>query len=54
MALIPLRMYFNDDGRAKVELGIGRGRTQYDKRVAIKDREMKRELSRANARRGRG
>ena len=48
VTLIPLRMYFNDDGRAKVELGIGRGRTQYDKRVAIKDREMKRELSRAN------
>ena len=54
VALIPLRMYFNDDGRAKIELGIGRGRTQYDKRVAIKDREMNRELSRANARRGRG
>jgi SsrA-binding protein len=54
VALIPLRMYFNDDGRAKIELGIGRGRTQYDKRVAIKDREMGRELSRANARRGRG
>lgn len=54
VTLIPLRMYFNDDGRAKIELGIGRGRTQYDKRVAIKDREMNRELSRANARRGRG
>ena len=54
VALIPLRMYFNDDGRAKLELGLGRGRTQYDKRVAIKDREMTRELSRANARRGRG
>ena len=27
VALIPLRMYFNDDGRAKIELGIGRGRT---------------------------
>jgi len=54
VTLIPLRMYFNEDGRAKIELGLGRGRTQYDKRVAIKDREMKRELSRANARRGRG
>ena len=54
VTLIPLRMYFNDDGRAKIELGVGRGRTQYDKRVAIKDKEMKRELSRANARRGRG
>ena len=54
VTLIPLRRYFHDDGRAKIELGVGRGRTQYDKRVAIKDREMKRELSRANARRGRG
>jgi len=53
VALIPLRMYFNDEGRAKLELGLGRGRTQYDKRVAIKDKEMSRELSRANARRGR-
>ena len=47
------RMYFNDEGRAKIELGLARGRTQYDKRVAIKDKEMSRELSRANARRGR-
>lgn len=54
LSLIPLRMYFNDDGRAKMELGLGRGRTQYDKRTAIRDREMSRELSRANARRGRG
>ena len=46
-------MYFNDEGRAKIELGLARGRTQYDKRVAIKDKEMSRELSRANARRGR-
>jgi SsrA-binding protein len=53
VSLIPLRMYFNDEGRAKLELGLGRGRTQYDKRVAIKDKEMTRELSRANARRGR-
>ncbi len=53
VTLIPLRMYFNDEGRAKIELGVARGRTQYDKRVAIKDREMTRELSRVNARRGR-
>ena len=53
VTLIPLRMYFNDEGRAKIELGLARGRTQYDKRVAIKDKEMSRELSRANARRGR-
>ncbi|MSO44177.1 MAG: SsrA-binding protein SmpB [Thermoleophilia bacterium] len=54
ISLIPLRMYWNDEGRAKIELGIGRGRTQYDKRMSIKDKEVARELSRANARRGRG
>ncbi len=54
VTLIPLRMYFNDQGRAKIELGVGRGRTQYDKRVAIRDREMDRDLARVNARRGRG
>lgn len=44
--LIPLMLYFRR-GRAKVELGLARGKKQYDKRAAIKSRENKRELSRA-------
>jgi SsrA-binding protein len=47
LSLIPLRLYFNARGRAKVELGLGRGKKQYDKRQSIKGREAKREAERA-------
>jgi SsrA-binding protein len=46
LTLIPLRMYFKD-GRAKVELGLARGKKLYDKREATKEREVKREMDRA-------
>ena len=35
LTLVPLSLYFNEDGRAKVELGLARGRHTYDKRHAI-------------------
>lgn len=44
--LIPLKLYFKR-GRAKVELGLAKGKRKYDKRAAIKKREAKREVSRA-------
>jgi SsrA-binding protein len=44
-ALLPLRMYFKR-GRVKVELGIGRGKRQYDKRESIKRKEAQREAQR--------
>ena len=47
LTLIPLRVYFNARGRAKVELGLGRGKKQYDKRQAIREREARRETERA-------
>jgi SsrA-binding protein len=47
LTLIPLRLYFNARGRAKVELGLGRGKKQYDKRQSIKEREARRETQRA-------
>ena len=47
LTLIPLRMYFNARGRAKVELGLARGKRQYDKRQSIKEREARRETERA-------
>lgn len=50
--LIPLQLYFKD-GRAKVELGVARGRRRYDKREAIRRRETDRELRRTARRRGR-
>ncbi len=44
--LIPLKLYFKA-GRAKVELGLCKGKKTFDKREAIKKNEMKRELARA-------
>lgn len=46
LTLVPLRVYFRD-GRAKVELGLGRGRRTYDKRRAIAERDVRRETERA-------
>ena len=44
--LIPLELYFNTRGYAKVAIAIARGKTQYDKRETIKDRDWKREQGR--------
>jgi SsrA-binding protein len=43
LTLVPLRLYFRD-GRAKLELGLARGRKLHDKRQAIREREQRREL----------
>ena len=47
LALIPLKIYFKENGKAKVELGLARGKKQYDKRAALKEKQSKRELQRA-------
>ena len=44
-ALIPLQVYFKD-GRAKVELGLARGKKNYDKREAIAKKDQRREYER--------
>jgi SsrA-binding protein len=44
-ALIPLRVYLKN-GRAKVELGLGKGKKKYEKREEIKKQEAKRQISR--------
>ena len=46
LTLVPLRLYFKD-GRAKVEIGLARGKRQYDKRQSIAERDAKREIERA-------
>ncbi len=46
MTLVPLRIYFNGQGRAKVELGLAKGKKKYDKRETIKQRDWQREKSR--------
>src|SRR3712207_5898507 len=45
-SLIPLKIYFNDRGRAKVELGLGRGKKLHDKREAEKEKTWNREKAR--------
>ena len=39
MSVIPLLLYFNDKGLAKLSLGLGKGKKKYDKRSAIKSKE---------------
>jgi SsrA-binding protein len=51
LTLVPLRLYFKN-GRAKVEVGLARGKKLHDKRSAIREREVRRELDKA-ARAGR-
>jgi SsrA-binding protein len=46
MTLVPLKIYFNEKGRAKVELAIVKGRKNHDKREADKKRDWQREKSR--------
>jgi SsrA-binding protein len=52
LTLIPLRVYLKDN-RAKVEIGLGRGKKQYDKRASLRDKESRREVERVVARYGR-
>lgn len=46
MTIVPLRIFINDRGLAKVVVGQGRGKKEYDKRQSIKEREDKRNMAR--------
>lgn len=52
LTLVPLQLYFKD-GRAKVEIGLARGKRSHDKRETIRRRETDRELARSVRGRGR-
>lgn len=52
ITLIPLRLYLTG-GRAKLEIGLGRGKKQLDKRETLKERDVKRDIDRELARRER-
>jgi len=43
--LVPLKIYFKN-GRAKIEIGVAKGKRQYEKRASIKEKEAKREIER--------
>ena len=46
MAIIPLRLFINEKGLAKLEIALAKGKKLYDKRETIKDRDNKRNLDR--------
>jgi SsrA-binding protein len=52
--LVPLGIYFNSRGRAKVEIGLARGKKKADKREAEKTRDWQRDKSRILRERNRG
>ena len=52
MTLVPLSIYFNRQGRAKVELALAKGRQAQDKREYVKDREWQRDKARIMRERG--
>ncbi|WP_261565388.1 SsrA-binding protein SmpB [Frankia gtarii] len=53
LTLVPLALYWKD-GRAKIEIALARGRKSYDKRHALAERDVEREISREMGRRVKG
>jgi SsrA-binding protein len=47
LTLVPLRLYINDQGKAKLELGLARGKQTWDRRREIAERDARRETERA-------
>ncbi len=47
LAVVPLKLYFNDCNLVKVEIALARGKKLYDKRTSLKERDVKREIDRA-------
>ena len=45
--IVPLRLFINEDGRAKLDIALCRGKKEYDKRQSLKDKEDRREMDRA-------
>jgi SsrA-binding protein len=52
MTIVPLKMYFNEKGRAKIEIALGRGKKLFDKRQTEKKRDWNRERGRLLRQRG--
>ena len=45
--LVPLRLFINDDGRAKVDVALCRGKKEFDKRASLREKDDRREMDRA-------
>ena len=52
MTLVPLKIYFNETGRVKIELGLAQGKKNLDKRQTEKDRSWQRDKARLMRERG--
>lgn len=47
LTLVPLKIYFDENNRAKIEIGLARGKKLFDKRATIAERDQKRDVERA-------
>ena len=52
--IVPLKLYFNDQGRAKLLIGLGKGKKNFDKRATSRDRDWNRDKARILKEGGRG
>lgn len=50
LTIVPLRLFINEKGLAKIEITLAKGKKNYDKRDTIKDRDVSRELDRVRKR----
>tara|TARA_B100000925_G_scaffold223734_1_gene172335 strand:+ start:406 stop:849 length:444 start_codon:yes stop_codon:yes gene_type:complete len=48
LTIVPLRLFINDKGWAKIEIAVARGKKLHDKRKTIKDRDIQRDIDRAS------
>ena len=46
LTVVPLKLYFSDNGWAKVEIGLAKGKKIFDKKSSIKERDIKRDMQR--------
>ena len=46
MSIIPIRLFINDKGKAKLEIALAKGKKVYDKRESIKEKDLKRDIAR--------
>ena len=48
MSIIPIRLFINDKGKAKIEIALAKGKNLFDKRESIKQKDIKKDLDRIN------
>lgn len=49
LTIVPLKMFINDRGWAKLEIALAKGKKQHDKRDSLKDKQLKRDIDRAKS-----